>query len=127
MVEFARSRRFSRQFDQALRAGSRGKAVDESEFINIVDHFILQRPLPGGRTVVETFVSAHPELADADRQMLLGWRDVVEGVFEIRERDGEAIIAVNLIDELTYWARRGSPLVQVGCLPFADAACPAPS
>ena len=65
-------------------------------------HFILQRPLPGGRTVVETFVSAHPELAEADRQMLLGWRDVVEGVFEIRERDCEAIITINLIDELTY-------------------------
>jgi len=77
LVEFARSRRFSRQFDQALSAGSRGKAVDESEFINIIDHFILQRPLPGGRTVVETFVSAHPKLAEADRQMLLGWRDVV--------------------------------------------------
>ena len=102
LVEFARSRRFSREFDQELRAGSRGKAVDESEFINIIDHFILQRPLPGGRTLVETFVSAHPELAEADRQMLLGWRDVVEGVFEIRERDREAIIAVNLIDELTY-------------------------
>jgi len=102
LVEFARSRRFSRQFDQALRAGSRGKAVDESEFINIIDHFILQRPLPGGRTVVEIFVSVHPELAEADRQMLLGWRDVVEGVFEIRERDGEAVISVNLIDELTY-------------------------
>ena len=102
LVEFARSRRFSRQFDQALRAGSRAKAVDESEFINITDHFILQRPLPGERTVVETFISAHPELAPADRQMLLGWRDVVEGVFEIRERDREAIIAVNLIDELTY-------------------------
>ncbi len=102
LVEFARSRRFSRQFDQALRAGSRGKAVDESEFINIIDHFILQRLLPGGRTVVETFVSAHPELAEADRQMLLGWRDVVEGVFEIRERDCEAIITINLIDELTY-------------------------
>jgi len=102
LVEFARSRRFSRQFDQALRAGSRGKAVDESEFINIIDDFILQRPLPGGRTVVETFVSAHPELTEADRQMLLGWRDVVEGVFEIRERDGEAIITINLIDELTY-------------------------
>ena len=102
LVEFARSRRFSRQFDQALRAGSRGEAVDESEFINIIDHFILQRPLPGERTVVEAFVSAHPELTEADRQMLLGWRDVVEGVFEIRERDGESIITVNLIDELTY-------------------------
>jgi hypothetical protein len=102
LVEFAYSRRFSRQLDRALREGSGGKAVDESEFINITDHFILQRPLPGGRTVVETFVSAHPGLAEADRQMLLGWRDVVEGVFEIRERDGEAIITVNLIDELTY-------------------------
>jgi hypothetical protein len=102
LVEFARSRRFSRQFDQALRAGSRGKAVDESELINIIDHFILQRPLPGGRTVVETFVSAHPELAEADRQMLLGWRDVVEGVFEIRERDGVAVITANLIDDLIY-------------------------
>ena len=50
LVEFARSLRFSRQFDQALRAGSRGKAVDESEFINIMDHFILQRPLPGERS-----------------------------------------------------------------------------
>ena len=50
LVEFARSRRFSRQFDQALSAGSRGKAVDESEFINIIDHFILQRPLPGERS-----------------------------------------------------------------------------
>jgi hypothetical protein len=94
--------RFSRQFDQALRAGSCGKAVDESEFINIVDHFILQRPLPGGRTVVEVFVSAHPGLAEAGRRMLLGWRDVVEGVFEIRERDGGAVIAVSLVDELTY-------------------------
>jgi uncharacterized protein DUF6398 len=101
LVEFARSQRFSRQLDQAL-AGWRGEAVDESDFINIIDHFILQRPLPGGRTVVEAFVLAHPELPDTDRQMLLGWRDVVEGVFEIRERDGEAIIAVNLIDELTY-------------------------
>ena len=51
---------------------------------------------------METFISAHAELAEADRQMMLGWHDVVEGVFEIRERDREAIIAVNLIDELTY-------------------------
>lgn len=102
LVEFARSRRFSQELDQALKAGARGKAVEESDFINSIDHFILQRPLPGGGTVVETFISAHPELAEADRQMLLGWREVVEGVFEFRERDGEAIIAVNLIDELTY-------------------------
>ena len=102
LVEFARSRRFSRQLDRALRERPGGEVADETEFINLVDHFILRRPLPGGRAVVEIFVAEHAELAEADRQMLLGWRDVVEGVFEISERDDHAIIAANLIDELTY-------------------------
>ncbi len=102
LVEFACSRRLSRQLDRAVWEGHGSRAVDENEFANLLDHFILQRPLADGRTVVEVFVSAHPELTEADRQMLLGWRDVVEGVFEIRERAGDAIIAANLVDELTY-------------------------
>jgi hypothetical protein len=105
LVEFARSRRFSRQLDEAIREGIGSVVTEELEFANLLDHFILQRSLPGGRTVVETFVAEHPELTDADRQMLLGWRDVVEGIFEIREGDGDAIIAANLIDELTYQIR----------------------
>lgn len=102
LVEFARSPRFSRELDRALGEGLGREVADGTGFINITDHFILQRTLPDGRTVVETFVLEHPELAEADRQTLLGWRDVVDGVFEIRERDGAAIIAANLIDELTY-------------------------
>jgi hypothetical protein len=46
--------------------------------------------------VVEVFATEHPELADDDRALLLGWREVVEGVFEIRERAGDAIIATRL-------------------------------
>lgn len=102
LVEFARSPRFSRELDRALGEGLGREVADGTGFINITDHFILQRTLPDGRTVVETFVLEHPEFAEADRQTLLGWRDVVDGVFEIRERDGAAIIAANLIDELTY-------------------------
>jgi hypothetical protein len=102
LVEFARSPRFSWQLDRALAEGQADEVADGTGFINITDHFILQHPLPDGRTVVETFVLEHPELAETDRHTLLGWRDVVEGVFEIRERDGDAIIGANLIDELTY-------------------------
>src|SRR5260370_19979618 len=105
LVEFARSRRFSRQLDQAVSESTAGAVTDEREFANLLDHFILQRPLADGRRVVEVFVSEHHEFTDADREMLLGWRDVVEGVFEIRERAGEAIIAANLIDEMTYRIR----------------------
>jgi hypothetical protein len=120
LVEFARSPRFSRQLDRALGEGQADEVADGTGFINITDHFILQRPLHDGRTVVETFVLEHPELADTDRQTLLGWRDVVEGVFEIREWDGDAIIAANLIDELTYriYSNAGSDrlaAIQPGC------------
>ncbi len=75
------------------------------ELINLIDHFILQRPLADGRTVVEVFTAEHPELTESDRELLLGWREVVEGVFEIREQAGDAIIAFNLVDELTYRVR----------------------
>jgi hypothetical protein len=52
--------------------------------------------------VVEVFVEQHPELSEEDRATLLGWRDIVEGVFEVERRDGDAVIATNLIDDLTY-------------------------
>ena len=37
--------------------------------------------------------------------MLLGWREVVEGIFRVQRRDGDALVAVNLVDELTYRVR----------------------
>ncbi len=105
LVGFACSQRFSHQLERAVRESLGSGAAEENEFANLLDHFILQRPLADGGTVVEVFIAEHPELAEADRQILLGWRDVVEGVFEIRERAGDAIIAANLIDELSYRIR----------------------
>ena len=55
-----------------------------------------------GRTVVDRFVASRPDLDAADREMLLGWRDPVEGFFEILGQDGDAIVLLNLIDDLTY-------------------------
>jgi hypothetical protein len=71
----------------------------------VIDHFVLQFRLRNGRTVVEEFVAARPDLPETEREMLLGWRDVVEGIFEVRERDGAALVVENLIDDLTYRVR----------------------
>jgi Domain of unknown function (DUF6398) len=105
LIEFACSRRFSRQLDKAVRQGIGGTVTDKGEFANLLDRFILQQPLADGRTVVEVFVAEHPDLTDADRQLLLGWREVIDSVFEIRERAGDAIIATSLVDETTYRIR----------------------
>ena len=37
--------------------------------------------------------------------MVLGWRDVVQGPFEVQRRDGPALVVVNLVDELSYRVR----------------------
>jgi hypothetical protein len=75
---------------------------DEWEFVAALDYFLLQHELRSGKTVVERFVASRPDLPGEEREMLLGWRDVVEGIFEVRSRDGDALVVENLIDELTY-------------------------
>jgi len=55
--------------------------------------------------VVEHFVAERPGLPEEERALLLGWREVVEGSFRVRRRDGDALVAVNLVDELPYRVR----------------------
>jgi hypothetical protein len=69
------------------------------------DCFVLEHQLPNGRTVVEQFVDAHPQLPVQEREMVLGWRDVVQGPFEVQRRDGSALVVVSLVDELSYRVR----------------------
>jgi hypothetical protein len=75
---------------------------DEAELIAALDYFVLQHELRNGKTVVERFVASRPDLPEHERELLLGWCDVVEGIFEVHGRDGDALIVENLVDELTY-------------------------
>jgi hypothetical protein len=106
LLDYMSQRRFDRPVRRALEQRfGRTPVVDEEELANFLDWFVLQERLSDGRTVVETFVAEHPELPEAERAMLLGWRDVVEGIFEVERRDAEALVVVNLIDDLTYRVR----------------------
>lgn len=106
LLDFAETSRFRREMKRAFeqRFGKVG-ARDEGELGNFLDYFALQHRHEDGRTVVDHFVAKHRELPDAERQMLLGWRDVVEGIFTVQRRDGDALIVANLVDELTYRVR----------------------
>jgi hypothetical protein len=100
LADFACSPRLQR----SMAAAMAGLEVKESDVINTIDRFALQYRLPDGRSVVDLFVASRPDLDAADREMLLGWRDPVEGIFEIRSKDGDAITLLNLIDDLEYRA-----------------------
>jgi len=106
LVKFAMSPLFDRELSAAIAENFPDMIVDDEAMLSmVIDHFVLQHRLESGVTIVEAFVAAHPELTDADRDMLLGWRDVVEGMFEVTRKDRDAMILFNVVDELTYRAQ----------------------
>ncbi|HEX9540976.1 MAG TPA: hypothetical protein VGA04_22655 [Streptosporangiaceae bacterium] len=102
LVDFACSPRFERHLARFMEAAGPGGELNEGEAIAIIDRFALQHRLPEGKTVLDQFLASWPGLTAADREMLRGWRDPVEGIFEIRAKDRDAIVLLNLIDDLEY-------------------------
>ena len=106
LLEFSRQPRFDRDRREVLRNHFSGRYVgDESELITALDYFLLQHELRSGKTVVERFAASRPDLPEDERELLLGWRNVVEGIFEVKSLDGDTLVTENLIDELTYRVR----------------------
>ncbi|MFE7614495.1 hypothetical protein [Streptomyces sp. NPDC057496] len=105
LVAFGESRAFERFLDPLLLEASGPEGVwDEASATNVIDHFLLQYRLPDGKTVADRFVARRTTLADADRQMVLAWRDPVEGLFEVRSKHGDSLLLLNLLDDLEYRA-----------------------
>lgn len=103
LVAFAQSARFDRWLRPLLvEASGPARQLDEGEAIRITDHFILRYRLPDGSTVVDRFVAGRKDLTACDREMLLGWRDPVEGIFEIQRKERDAVVLLNLVDDLEY-------------------------
>lgn len=103
---FLHDRRIGREFEAELRRRYGQTVVaDDDEAALFVDGFLLGHRLSDGRTPVERFVRARGDLPRGDRDLMLGWVDPLESVFEAGERDGETLSALNLVDELTYEVR----------------------
>jgi hypothetical protein len=101
LVGFACGPRMERSLAAAM-AEADLEELEGADAIGFLDRFALQYRMRDGRTVVDRFVASRPDLDAADRDLLLGWRDPVEGIFEIRGQDCDAIILLNLIDDLEY-------------------------
>ncbi len=88
LVTFARASRFARRV-----------AWND---VNHIDQFVLQRRLPGGRTMVDLFVASRPDLSEDERRIVLGWHDVVETFIEVRGHEGDMVEGFGVIDQLPY-------------------------
>jgi len=71
----------------------------------ILDRFIAAHRFDDGRSVHEAFVDRFSQLGDDDRRIILGWKDTVDGIFEIIRHAGDHLELVNLVDDLPYVVR----------------------
>ena len=78
--------------------------------VNRVDHFILRQRLPDGRTMVDLFVASRPDLSENERRIVLGWRDAVETLIEVRSHQDDTVEGVGVIDELPYRIHSTAPM-----------------
>ncbi|MFJ9032988.1 hypothetical protein ACIRQP_31560 [Streptomyces sp. NPDC102274] len=105
LVAFAQSPRFDRWLTPVqLEAAGPERHLDEGEAVRSMDRFILRHRLPDGSTVVDRFVAGRRDLTAVDQEMLLGWREPVEGIFEMQRKEGDAVVLLNLVDDLVYRA-----------------------
>ena len=106
LVAFSQQPRYDRAASGFLAEYGNGlEDADEQRWMLLWDCFVLEHRLANGRTVVEQFVDARPDLPEAEREMVLGWRDVVQGPFEVQRKDGSALLVESLVDDLTYRVR----------------------
>jgi hypothetical protein len=103
LVGFALSPRMERHLERFIsESAGPDEVLIEDEAIDAVDRFALLYRLPNGKTVLDQFLASWPDLNTADREMLTGWRDPVDGIFEIRGKDRDSLILLNLVDDLEY-------------------------
>lgn len=107
LVAFAQCPPFERRLTARLAdAADRDGHLDELTAIGVVDRFVLQYRPPGGPSVLERFVARRrPPLPVAEREMVIGWHEVIEAIFEVRAIDDDVIAVHNLLDDLVYRVR----------------------
>ena len=105
LVDFALSPRMQRHLERFMADGAGlDEVLVEDEAIDAVDRFALLYRLPNAKSVLDQFLASWPDLSAADREMLRGWGDPVDGIFEIRGKDGDSLILMNLVDDMEYRA-----------------------
>jgi len=88
-----------------------GQSLDRERqsVIMATDRFVLTGKDREGRSVIDRFLDSRPDLPAEDREMVKAWGNVVESLFEVDRHEGDAVIAVNLVNDLTYrvYSNRG--------------------
>lgn len=105
LIQFSRSPEFKKDFETARkgRFGKKKRPKDEGEWINFQDWFVLECELMSGGTIIDRyFETCREEMSSDVWELINGWRQVIDGLFEIKDRLENGYLVKSLINERTY-------------------------
>lgn len=106
LVHFGEAKRFAGDLVEAqIHYFDSPEPVSNPQYVSFLDYFLLQYRLSDGLMVVDHFVKENEALPQSDRDILLGWKNVVEGLFEILRHEGDTLVFDNLLNDLVYRVR----------------------
>jgi len=105
LVRFAKNLEYTDEMNMAFGKRQREPSTPDSEedWINFFDWFILEYELEEGGTIADLFLEHYEEIMSKDvRELILGWENVIEGLFEVKGVSGYAVDMKNLLNEREY-------------------------
>lgn len=74
----------------------------EDGFHEFTDNFVYYYRFPNNLTVIDRFVSETSSLSEKEKAIVLGWKDPVVGLFQVKRPLPDGFVAENLINEVDY-------------------------
>lgn len=107
LIEFTRNPEFEEDFNMAkleyFKEEKEPGDMEKEKWISFLDWYTLEWQSEVESTFPDRFVETHGDLMSRDvREMILGWRDVVDGIFEVKGQRSDRYHMKNLINEREY-------------------------
>lgn len=105
LINFSRRSEFRKNLKAALskQFGKPERPDSEQEWVTFQDWFLLEYKLEGGKTIAQRFRERYENLMSDDvRELILGWGDVIEGLFEVKGKATDSLRMKNLVNEKEY-------------------------
>jgi hypothetical protein len=74
----------------------------EDGFHEFTDNFVYSYRFPDNLTVIDRFLAETPDLNEREKAIVLGWKDPVVGLFQVKSTLADGFVAENLINEVDY-------------------------
>lgn len=105
LIDYSRQAQFrsALKTEMQQRFGDDCEPEDRIDWYNFQDRFVLEYKTASGQTIVDHFLKTyqkklHPDVAE----MVTTWKQVMEAIFEVKERFDRSLLMRNLINEVDY-------------------------